>query len=115
MSELKQVIVVRADLKLPKGKLAAQVAHGAVQAAFNSDNEAVKKWILDGQKKVVLKVQNLEELLDIFKKAKNFGLKTALIKDAGRTFLEPGTITCVGIGPDEYSKINKVTGTLGMI
>ena len=55
MAELKQVILVRHDLKLPKGKLSAQVAHASVEAVLKSEKDKVKEWRTSGQKKVVLK------------------------------------------------------------
>lgn len=113
--ELKQVIVVRADLKMPKGKLAAQVAHGSVEAVINSDKKMVQDWAKQGMKKVVLKVDGLKELRSLLVEAKNAGLKVGLINDAGRTFLSPGTTTVLGIGPDEEEKINKITGNLQML
>lgn len=113
--ELKQVIVVRNDLKMPKGKLAAQVAHGSVEAVINSDQKIVQKWAKSGMKKIVLKVESLDELKKILVAAKNEGLKVGLINDAGRTFLAPGTTTVLGIGPDEEEKIDRVTGHLKML
>ncbi len=112
--EYKQVILVRADLKLPKGKMAAQAAHASVEAAFNSDKANVAEWRAQGQKKVVLKVKDEKELLEFVNLAKDEGLKTALITDAGRTVIAPGTKTCLGIGPDEEEKIDSVTGKLKM-
>lgn len=113
--DLKQVIVVRQDLKMPKGKLAVQVAHGSVEAVLNSEPKIIKEWDKSGMKKVVVKAKDLSELLDILGKAKAEGLSTGLINDAGRTFLEPGTITVLGIGPDEEERIDKVTGHLAML
>jgi len=112
---MKQVILVRSDLKLPKGKMAAQAAHAAVEAAFNSDKKKVAEWRNEGAKKVVLKVKDEKELLKFLQQAKDAGLKTALITDAGKTVIAPGTKTCVGIGPDEEDKIDKVTGKLKMV
>ncbi|MBW2976786.1 peptidyl-tRNA hydrolase Pth2 [Candidatus Woesearchaeota archaeon] len=111
----KQVILVRQDLKLPKGKLAAQVSHASVDCALKSDKKIVEKWKDLGGKKVVLKVADEKELLKYMSIAEDEGLKTALIKDAGHTVLEPGTITCVGIGPDIEEKIDKVSGSLKMV
>ena len=54
--ELKQVIVVRQDLKLPAGKLAAQVAHASIGAIHKANQEKQKQWMKQGMKKVVLKV-----------------------------------------------------------
>ena len=113
--EYKQVILVREDLKLDKGKMAAQVAHASVEAALRSDKEIVKQWRIKGMKKIVLKVKNKEELFKYKEIAKNNNLKTALITDAGRTSIKPGTITCLAIGPDEEKKIDEVTGSLKMM
>ncbi|MBA3064127.1 peptidyl-tRNA hydrolase [Candidatus Woesearchaeota archaeon] len=113
--EYKQVILVREDLKLDKGKMAVQVAHASLEAALRSDKDIVKKWRIKGMKKVVLKVKNKEELFKYKEIAKDNNLKTALITDAGRTAIKPGTITCLAIGPDEEKKIDDVTGTLKMM
>ncbi len=112
---MKQVILVRSDLKLPKGKMAAQAAHAAVDTVFNSDKKKVDAWRKQGAKKVVLKVKDEKELIEYLQKAKDNGLKTALITDAGKTVIAPGTKTCVGIGPDEEDKIDEVTGKLKMV
>ncbi|MBS3096807.1 peptidyl-tRNA hydrolase Pth2 [Candidatus Woesearchaeota archaeon] len=113
--EYKQVILVREDLKLPKGKLGAQVAHASVDATLKSDKKIVDAWKKEGAKKVVLKVKDEKELFRYKQMAEDIGLKTALIKDAGHTVLEPGTITCLGIGPDLEEKIDKVSGKLNMM
>jgi PTH2 family peptidyl-tRNA hydrolase len=112
---LKQVIIVRTDLKMPKGKLAAQVAHGSVEAVLKSDSKLVGEWKRQGMKKSVLKVIGEKELKDLLIQAKNHDLKVGLINDAGRTFLEPGTTTVLGIGPDYEEKINKITGHLQLL
>lgn len=110
--EYKQVIVVRQDLKLPKGKMAAQAAHASVGALLKSHKDDIKKWQEQGMKKVVLKVKDEEELLDYKKKAEDAGLVVSLIEDAGHTVVKPGTITCFGIGPAPEQKIDKITGNL---
>lgn len=111
----KQVILVREDLKLPLGKAGSQIAHASVDATLKSDKKIVDLWKKEGGKKIVLKVKDEKELFKYKEMAESTGLKTALIKDAGHTVLEPGTITCLGIGPDEESKIDEVTGSLKMI
>ena len=111
----KQVILVREDLNLPKGKLAAQVAHASVEAVEKSSVDNIKKWKRGGAKKVVLKVEDLNELKKYQNLAKKAKMATALIRDAGRTFLVPGTITCLGIGPNEENKIDSITGNLSML
>lgn len=115
MSELKQVIVVRNDLKLPKGKLAAQVAHAAVEAAHKAVKSTYQSWRLNGQKKIALKVDSEKELFKIAQQAKDIGLPTAIITDAGKTVIAPGTNTCVGIGPAEESTIDRIVGELKLL
>lgn len=112
---LKQVIVVRDDLKLSRGKLAVQAAHAAIIGYLKSDSSLRRRWLDEGQKKVVLKVKNLEELLGIKHKAESLGLTTGIVQDAGLTEIPPGTITAVVIGPDEERKIDKVTGNLPLL
>ena len=111
----KQVILVRKDLKLPLGKASSQVAHASVDATLKSDKKIVELWKKEGGKKIVRKVKDEKELLKYKQMAEDLGLKTALIKDAGHTVVEPGTITCLGIGPDEEEKIDKVSGKLKMM
>lgn len=115
MEEYKQVILVRQDLKLPKGKLAAQVAHASVEAVLKCDNDIVKAWRKEGMKKVVLKVKDEKELYKYMQQAKDEGISTAKITDAGKTVVAPGTVTTCGIGPDKEDKIDAITGKLSMM
>jgi peptidyl-tRNA hydrolase, PTH2 family len=115
MTTYKQVILVRQDLKLPKGKLGAQAAHASVDAVLKSDSELVKAWRKEGMAKIVLKVKDEKELIKYFQLAKDEGLTVSLITDAGRTVIAPGTKTCVGIGPDEEERIDEVTGELSLL
>ena len=113
--ELKQVIVVRQDLKMSKGKAAAQVAHGSVEAALKAQKHrlaAFGLWRQDGMKKIVLKVPTEKDLIKLKSEADRLGLINALITDAGHTELPPGTKTVLAIGPDEEEKIDKLTSKL---
>ncbi len=110
--DYKQAIIIRADLKMSKGKSCAQCAHASVEAMQNSDKKLVEAWRSEGMKKVVLKADSEKELISLKNKAKVEKLATALIKDAGLTELKPGTITALAIGPDKESKVDKVTGKL---
>ncbi|MEM3832119.1 MAG: peptidyl-tRNA hydrolase Pth2 [Thermoprotei archaeon] len=114
----KQVIIVRADLKMGKGKLAAQVAHAAVLAAEICRNTRplwYREWMSEGQKKIVVKADNLNELLRIKEIAEEKGLPNALIQDAGLTQLETGTITTLGIGPAPKDLLDPITGHLKLL
>jgi len=115
MPQLKQVILVRKDLELPKGKLAAQAAHAAVEAVLKSDQKMVQAWSKQGMPKIVLKVQDEKQLLEYFEKAKDAKLTASLIIDAGRTVVAPDTKTCVGIGPDDEKKIDAITKNLPLM
>jgi len=110
--ELKQVIVVRDDLKLPAGKLAAQVGHAAVEGVFASPKQLVSKWRAQGMKKVVVKVSSKDALLAIVKSAEEKGIVTATITDAGLTVVKPGTMTCASLGPVASEKVDTITGEL---
>lgn len=112
MSELKQVILVRSDIKMSKGKIAAQSAHAAVDAAFSSNKKLFKNWRNAGMKKIALKVESLEQLQSLIDKAYENDLVTSIIKDAGHTEVKPGTITCGAIGPGPEIQIDKITGEL---
>jgi len=112
---LKQVILVRQDLKLPKGKAVAQGAHASVDAVLKTDPSIIKKWRSLGMAKIALKVKDEKELIKYFQLAKDSDLTASLITDAGRTVIAPGTKTCVGIGPDEEEKVNHITGELSLL
>ena len=114
----KQVIVIRTDLNMGKGKIAAQACHASIEAFIKAQKvcpEVVEEWLKEGQKKVVVKVRSEEELMEIFKEASQEGLPCSLIRDAGRTQLAPGTSTAVAIGPEREEKIDKITGRLKLL
>lgn len=110
--EYKQVFLARQDLKLPKGKLAVQVAHGAVETALRSDKEIIKKWKEEGCKKIVMKVEGEKEIYKYLQQAKDDGLVTYVVRDAGKTVLPTGTVTVLAIGPDKEDKIDRITKDL---
>ena len=116
--ELKQVIIVRKDLKMGVGKIAAQVAHASIlssEKARSKNIEWFKGWFDFGQPKIILKVNSLKELEEINEKGYFHNLPTAIVRDAGLTQLEPGTATCVGIGPAPTQIINKITNDLKLL
>ncbi len=114
----KMIIIVRDDLKLSCGKTAAQASHAAVDCAFLAKKNHSKwfsKWKKEGGKKVVVRVDNLEGLLDLEKIAKSKKLPSCLITDAGLTEVPPNTVTCLGIGPAPNELIDSITGDLPLV
>ncbi len=115
MTEYKQCILVREDLKLPKGKMAVQVAHASL-SAFEWARPAVQEaWKREGQKKIVLKVDRVEDLFKYKEEARKQDIPTALIQDAGLTTVPPGTITALGMGPADSDKLDKIVGHLKLM
>ena len=112
--DLKQVIVIRQDLKLPKGKAAAQAAHASVEAVLASPRQLVDAWHRQGMKKIVVKVTGESQLRELQRRARAHGVISRSITDAGKTVVAPGTLTAVGIGPDQEGKIDQLTGDLPM-
>jgi PTH2 family peptidyl-tRNA hydrolase len=110
--ELKQAILLRKDLRLPAGKAAAQAAHASVDAVLHTSQETVTAWRKGGMKKVVLKVADEKELFARQQAAKRLGLAASVITDAGRTVVEPGTVTALGIGPGKEEDVDKAVGDL---
>ena len=115
---VKQVIVLRKDLKLGKGKLAAHTAHASLAAyrkASKSHKEVVEEWVAGGEKKVVVSVNSESELLELFELVKRKGIPCELIRDAGLTQISPGTITALGIGPWDEEELDLLTGHLKLL
>jgi len=112
---LKQVIVVRKDIGMSLGKSITQGCHASIGSYENTSQAIIKAWRGEGQKKVALEVNSKKELKELYEKAKELDISCFLVKDAGMTELEPGTITALGIGPDKDEKINKVTGSVKLL
>ncbi len=112
---MKQMIIVRTDLKMSKGKLAVQASHAAVAAAQKADKKIISSWTRGGQKKVAVKVKTEKELLSLQDKCRKLKINHYLVCDAGLTELKPGTATALAIGPDKEEKVNKVTGSLPLL
>lgn len=111
----KQVIILRKDIEMGKGKMIAHALHAAIGAMRKVDNKIIEKWESEGAKKVVLKVDSLKELKEIENKLKKSNMPYFLVKDAGLTQLKAGTVTALGIGPVEEKKIDKITGKLKLL
>lgn len=114
MTQYKQAIVLQEDLNMSKGKSIAQACHASLKAYERSEDKIREKWDKQGAKKVALDIGD-KDIGVRFQKAKDEGLPAYLVKDAGRTELKSGTVTALGIGPAEESKIDSITGDLGLI
>lgn len=112
---VKQALIFRRDLKLSAGKMVVQGAHAAVGAAWSAEADDVgengnaadllHRWMRGGCTKLTLSVADEAALLELEQKAIARGLPRALVSDAGRTEVEPGTVTCLAIGPGEIDSI----------
>lgn len=111
---MKQVMAVRTDLGMGIGKIAAQVAHASLMAYEEASQRARSSWKGQGQKKVVVKVDGESQLLELADKARAAGLPYAVVRDAGHTQLDPGTLTTLGIGPADEETIDRITGDLSL-
>ncbi|XP_017474035.1 PREDICTED: probable peptidyl-tRNA hydrolase 2 [Rhagoletis zephyria] len=114
----KMVLVVRNDLKMGKGKIGAQCGHGAVgayQKAVQCTPRLVRAWENTGCAKIALRVESEREIMAIKRAAEANNLVTCLIRDAGRTQIEPNSKTVLAIGPASVEDIDKVTGHLKLL
>ena len=136
LGDVKQVIVMRTDLGMRKGKMIAQGANASMGAILKSsyfydDNLGEKevrelrikmsvemyKWLYEGKfTKICVRVDSEEQLLDINQMGKGAGLPVALITDSGKTeFGGVPTNTCLAIGPALSEDIDKITGDLKLL
>lgn len=113
-----QVLVVRKDLGMKPGKIAAQAAHASIAAFLKSQERKwgneYEEWLNEGMQKIVCKVESEKELLQLFEQVKS-KFPTALITDAGHTQIAPGSKTCIGIGPASENDLKKYTGHLKLL
>ena len=126
-TKIKQVIVMRHDLGMRRGKQIAQGAHASMSflcrrlqqhGSVHLDDlpEAQRAWLSGSFAKVCCRVDSEEALLAIFDRAKAAGLEVHLITDSGRTeFHGEPTRTCLAVGPDVAEKIDAITGQLQLL
>ena len=118
LSEVTMVLVTRDDLKVSKGKLAAQCSHAAVNCAIKARKKAVRlyeRWNNVGARKVVVRADDEAHLRQLYAKALTAGLVCDLVKDAGHTEIPPGTVTVLGIGPSPRLAVDAITGDLKLL
>ncbi|PHH63137.1 hypothetical protein CDD81_6288 [Ophiocordyceps australis] len=121
--ECKLVLVVRTDLGMTKGKMAAQCSHATLacykalsRASPDSSQRAtLARWERNGQAKIAVQVKSQEELIELRRRARLKGLTAEVIQDAGRTQIEAGSITVLGIGPAPKGLVDQITGHLKLL
>ena len=111
---MKQAIVARTDIGMGQGKLAAQVAHAALSAFKDADAKTQRAWKGEGQKKIVLKGESEAHLFELADAAEREGLPNAVVRDAGHTQLDSGTVTALAVGPGDEDAVDRVTGDLSL-
>ncbi|KAF7558488.1 hypothetical protein G7046_g5659 [Stylonectria norvegica] len=121
--ECKLVLVVRTDLGMTKGKIAAQCSH-ATLACYKAlarlppnapERKLLARWEKYGQAKIAVQVKSQEEILELRRRARSLGLTAEVIQDAGRTQIEAGSMTVLGVGPAPRSLVDQVTGGLKLL
>lgn len=117
MIKMKQILVMRKDLNMRKGKLIAQGAHASLKATLeNLEHANIKTWLEGSFTKIAVGVDSEEELLSVLEKSKSHNLITALIVDSGRTeFNGVPTITCIAVGPASHDELQEITGHLKLL
>ncbi len=118
LKNVKLVLIVNNELKMGKGKIAAQVGHASVKAALYASEKfpaEMQSWLSSGQKKVVLKAQDVLELEHIIQTAKDLNLPTCIVRDAGKTQIPANSLTVGGIGPAPSEKIDELTKNLKLL
>lgn len=116
--DLKMVFVVNHALKMGKGKIAAQVGHGAVQSVMKAGAKTpgyLEAWLASGQKKICVKGDGADHLSSIETQAKQSNILTSRVHDAGHTQIPSGSFTILVLGPAESSELESITGTLKLL
>ncbi len=111
----KQCLLIRSDLRMSCGKMCAQAAHAALLAYEKADTMPRRRWLAEGQKKVVLKVSGERDLYEMKVIAEAAGISAALVQDAGMTEIPPGTVTALGLGPAKSEEMDRITGSLPLL
>lgn len=113
---MKQVLIIRQDLKMGKGKIAGQCSHGAIKSYLLTDKDKRELWDNEyDYTKIVCKVKSLPELLHYQDECIKRNIPHFLVKDKGRTQIPEDTITCLAIGPEYNSILDEFTSDLKLL
>jgi PTH2 family peptidyl-tRNA hydrolase len=119
VESMKMILVVRTDLGMGAGKIAAQCVHaalGAVRQLQAAGKQAeVDRWAATGEAAITLQVSSLTEMIQLDQRARQAGLTSHIVADAGRTQVAAGSQTVLAVGPAAVSVINDVTRHLKLL
>ncbi|RYP58799.1 hypothetical protein DL769_008798 [Monosporascus sp. CRB-8-3] len=126
--ECKLVLVVRTDLGMTKGKIAAQCSHATLACyktlsrsasssslSASASSSLLRRWERHGQAKIAVQTKSEDEMLELMGRARSLGITAEVIQDAGRTQIDPGSLTVLGVGPAPRSLVDQVTGHLKLL
>ncbi|RYO96137.1 hypothetical protein DL764_007515 [Monosporascus ibericus] len=117
--ECKLVLVVRTDLGMTKGKIAAQCSHATLACyktlSRSASSSLLRRWERHGQAKIAVQTKSEDEMLELMGRARSLGITAEVIQDAGRTQIDPGSLTVLGVGPAPKSLVDQVTGHLKLL
>lgn len=112
---MKQVIILRKDLNMRKGKMVAQGSHACLMAYLSAPAKNIDVWMNSKQIKICVGVDSCDELLQLYWLAGKANLPCSLILDAGLTEFKEPTHTAVAIGPADAAEVDKITGHLRLL
>ncbi|KAJ4390364.1 hypothetical protein N0V85_007296 [Neurospora sp. IMI 360204] len=124
--ECKLVLVVRTDLGMTKGKIAAQCSHATLACykrlfsaaqlePMSLSARLLRQWERNGQAKIAVQTKSEDEMLELMAKARSLGVTAEVIQDAGRTQIASGSRTVLGVGPAPKSLVDQITGDLKLL
>ena len=111
----KCVLLVRSDLEMSTGKIAAQCGHGIAQTMKGSNKQIIRGWMKTGEKIVVLSISSFDKMTTIKKKANKMGMFSKIIYDAGHTEVDPNTPTVCVVGPYHDDSVTSITNHLPLL
>jgi PTH2 family peptidyl-tRNA hydrolase len=111
---------------VPTGKIAAQCSHATLacykellrisqKKPDSPEAKILRRWERLGQAKIAVQVKSQEEIMELLGKARSLGITSEVIQDAGRTQIEAGSLTVLGVGPAPKSLVNEITGHLKLL
>ena len=112
------VFVVNHALKMGKGKIAAQVGHGAVKAFIDAGRKSpghLQAWLSTGQKKICVKGTDAEHLTELEQQANDLDILASTVHDAGHTQIPSGSLTILALGPADATQLEPITGALKLL